>query len=134
MMSLKIDERRIGDVTILDMEGKVTIGESSVVLRDAVHNLLKQGRKKVLLNLAGVPFIDLSGLGELISSYVALNKNGGQVKFLHLTQRVHEMMTITKLLTVFDVYDSKAAALGSFKSPLLELEERRPAVLVGNSP
>lgn len=129
MTGLTINERYIGDVTVLNMDGKVTIGESSVVLHNTIRNLLEQGRKKILLNLAGVPFIDLSGLGELVSSYVALNKSGGQIKFFNLTQRVHEMMLITKLLTIFDVYESKSAALDSFKSSVSELAEYRPVIV-----
>lgn len=133
MTKLNIKERQAGDVTILDMNGEVRIGESGDAFRNIVRRLVGEGRKNILLNLAGVSHIDSSGLGELIASRLALNEKGGQVKLLHLTQRVRELMTITKLLTVFDVYESKSEALDSFKSPAPELEEHLP-VLVGSSP
>jgi anti-sigma B factor antagonist len=115
MAELDIKERQAGDVTVLDMEGKVTIGEGSVALRTAIRRLLEEGKKKILLNLAGVGYIDSSGIGELVSSYTAINKEGGQLKLLKLTQKLQDLLAITKLLTVFDVYDSEAEALNSFK-------------------
>lgn len=115
MAELNIKERQSGDVTILDMEGKITIGEGSVALRTAIRRLLEEGKKKILLNLAGVGYIDSSGIGELVSSYTAINKEGGQLKLLKLTQKLQDLLTITKLLTVFDVYDDEAEALESFK-------------------
>lgn len=115
MDTLNIEERRIGDVTVLDMDGNIRIGGSNVALQKAIRTLVDQGRNQIVLNLARVAYIDSSGLGELISAYVTLNKNGGQIKLLHLTQRLHELMTITKLLTVFDVYDDESQAVGSFK-------------------
>jgi anti-sigma B factor antagonist len=109
-------ERQAGDVTVLDMDGKITIGEGSVALRSAIRRLLEEGKKKVLLNLAGVGYIDSSGIGELVSSYTAIEvKGGGQLKLLNLTQKLQDLLTITKLLTVFDVYDSEADALNGFK-------------------
>jgi anti-sigma B factor antagonist len=115
MAELNINERQAGDVTVLDMSGKVTIGEGSVALRTAIRRLLEEGKKRILLNLAGISYVDSSGIGELVSSYTAINKEGGQLKLLNLTQKIQDLLTITKLLTVFDVYDSEADALNSFK-------------------
>ena len=115
MAELNINERQAGDVTVLDMSGKITIGEGSVSLRSAIRRLLEEGKKRILLNLSAVSYIDSSGIGELVSSYTAINKEGGQLKLLNLTQKIKDLLTITKLLTVFDVYDSEADALNSFK-------------------
>jgi len=115
MAELNISERQSGDVTILDMDGKITIGEGSVALRTAIRRLLEEGKKKILLNLARVGYIDSSGIGELVSSYTAINKDGGELKLLNLTQKLQDLLTITKLLTVFDVYESEAEALASYK-------------------
>ncbi len=115
MAELNIQEREAGDVTILDMSGKVTIGEGSVALRSAIRGLLEKGRKKILLNLSGVGYIDSSGIGELVASFTAINKEGGQLKLLNLTQKLQDLLAITKLLTVFDVYETEADALGSYK-------------------
>lgn len=115
MAELNISERHVGDVTILDMDGKITIGEGSVALRTAIRRLLEEGKKKILLNLAKVGYIDSSGIGELVSSYTAINKENGELKLLNLTQKLQDLLTITKLLTVFDVYESEEEALASFK-------------------
>ena len=116
MAELNINERQAGDVTVLDMSGKITIGEGSVALRTAIRRLLEEGKKRILLNLAGVSYVDSSGIGELVSSYTAIGKEeGGQLKLLNLTQKIRDLLTITKLLTVFDVYESEAEALNSFK-------------------
>ena len=115
MAELNMKERQAGDVTVLDMDGKITIGDGSVALRSAVKRLLEEGKKKVLLNLAGVGYIDSSGIGELVSSYTSINNANGQLKLLNLTQKLQDLLTITKLLTVFDVYDSEADALNSYK-------------------
>jgi anti-sigma B factor antagonist len=115
MAELNINERQAGDVTVLDMSGKITIGEGSVALRTAIRRLLEEGKKRILLNLSGISYIDSSGIGELVSSYTAINKEGGQLKLLNLTQKIQDLLTITKLLTVFDVYDNEAEALNSFK-------------------
>ena len=127
MAELNISERQVGDVTILDMDGKITIGEGSVALRTAIRRLLEEGKKKILLNLARVSYIDSSGIGELVSSYTAITKkiagttdpgfdaNPGQLKLLNLTQKLQDLLTITKLLTVFDVYESEDEALAGFK-------------------
>ena len=115
MAELNIRERQAGDVTVLDMDGRITIGEGSVALRSAIRRLLEEGKHKILLNLAGVGYIDSSGIGELVSSYTTINKDGGQLKLLSLTQKLQDLLTITKLLTVFDVYDTEAEALSSYK-------------------
>lgn len=115
MAELNINERQAGDVTVLDMSGKITIGEGSVALRTAIRRLLEEGKKRILLNLSGVSYVDSSGIGELVSSYTAINKEGGQLKLLNLTQKIQDLLTITKLLTVFDTYESEAEALNSFK-------------------
>lgn len=115
MAELNINERQAGDVTVLDMSGKITIGEGSVALRTAIRRVLEEGKRRILLNLAGVGYIDSSGIGELVSSYTAINKEGGQLKLLNLTQKLQDLLAITKLLTVFDVYESEAEALNSFK-------------------
>ena len=115
MAELDIKERQAGDVIVLDMSGKITIGEGSVALRSAIRRLLEEGKKKILLNLAGVGYIDSSGIGELVSSYTAINKEQGQLKLLNLTQKLQDLLAITKLLTVFDVYESESDALNSYK-------------------
>ena len=115
MAELNISERQAGDVTILDMDGKVTIGEGSVALRSAIRRLLGEGKKKILLNLGGVGYVDSSGIGELVSSFTAVNKEGGQLKLLNLTQKIQDLLAITKLLTVFDTFDNEADALGGYK-------------------
>src|SRR4029434_2959352 len=114
MSDITISERQAGDVTILDLDGKVTIGEGSVALRSAIRRLLGEGKNKILLNLAGVGYIDSSGIGELVSSYTAVNKEGGTLKLLSLTQKLQDLLTITTRLTVFDAYDSEADALSNF--------------------
>jgi len=115
MAELDLKERQAGDVTILDLTGEVRIGDSSVALRDSIRNLADQGKKKVLLNLGGVKYIDSSGIGELIANYTTLKRGGGQLKLLNLTDRVQNLLVITKLLTVFDAYEDEAEALKSFE-------------------
>jgi anti-sigma B factor antagonist len=115
MAELNITERQAGDITILDMNGKVTIGEGSIALRTAIRRLLGEGKKKILLNLGSVGYVDSSGIGELVSSFTAVNKEDGKLKLLNLTQKIQDLLAITKLLTVFDVFDSEADALSSFK-------------------
>jgi anti-sigma B factor antagonist len=114
MAELDVKERQAGDVTILDLRGEVRIGEGSIALRDAIRNLADTGKKKMLLNLAGVSYIDSSGIGELIANYTTVTRQGGQLKLLKLTDRVQNLLVITKLLTVFDAYDDEAEALKSF--------------------
>jgi anti-sigma B factor antagonist len=114
MSDLNITERQAGDVTILDLNGKVTIGEGSVALRSAIRRLLGEGKNKILLNLGSVGYVDSSGIGELVSSFTAVNKEGGTLKLLKLTQKIQDLLAITKLLTVFDVFDDEESALSSF--------------------
>ena len=115
MAELDVKERQAGDVTILDMTGEVRIGEGSISLRDSIRNLADQGKKKVLLNLAGVKYMDSTGVGELIANYTTIKRQGGQLKLLNLTDRIQNLLVITKLLTVFDSYDNEAEALKSFQ-------------------
>jgi anti-sigma B factor antagonist len=115
MAQLEIQERQAGDVTILDMNGKVAIGESSQALRRAIRRLSEEGKKKILLNLEKVGNMDSTGLGELIASYTTISRDGGQLKLLHLTGKLQDLLVITKLLTVFDVYESESDALSNFK-------------------
>ena len=114
MAQLTINQRQAGDVTILDLSGKITIGEGSVQLREAVRGLLDSGNKKILLNLGDVSYVDSSGIGELVSSYTTTSNNGGHLKLLNLTKKIQDLLQITKLLTVFQVYDSEQDALASF--------------------
>src|SRR3954452_9382321 len=130
MTTFKIDQRQIGDVTVLDIGGKMRIGESGTVFCNTIHGLVEDGRRKILLNLQGVTHIDSTGLGELIASYNTLDKKGGQVKLLHLTQRVRELMILTKLVTVFDVYESESEALNSFRDKAFG-PKGHPSTLVG---
>ena len=114
MAELNLTERQAGDITILDMDGKVTIGEGSVALRTTIRRLLGEGKKKILLNLGRVGYVDSSGIGELVSSFTAVNKENGSLKLLNLTQKIQDLLAITKLLTVFDVFDEESEALSSF--------------------
>ena len=116
MNNLNIAERRIDSVVILDLEGKIRLGEGNLELHESLRRLVETGEKKVLLNLGQVSNIDSSGLGELIAGYATLQKNGGDLKLFNLTDRVSELMMITKLLTVFEVFGSETEAIESFKS------------------
>ncbi len=115
MAELNINERQAGDVTVLDMSGKITIGEGSVALRNAIRKLIEGGKKKILLNLSQVSYVDSSGIGEFVASFTAIGREGGQLKLLNLTQKIQDLLAITKLLTVFDTYDDESSALNSFK-------------------
>ena len=114
-MSMKISTRQVDGVTILDLSGRITLGEGSVQLRDAVRDLLAKGQKHILLNLAEVNYIDSSGIGELVSAFTTVRNQGGELKLLKLTKKVHDLLQITKLYTVFDIKDDEAEAIGSFK-------------------
>ena len=113
-MSMKSSTRQVGGVTIVDLSGRITLGEGSVTLRDTVHDLLSKGLKRILLNLGDVNYIDSSGIGELVSAFTAAKKQGGELKLLNLTKKAHDLLQITKLYTVFDVKDDEAAAVKSF--------------------
>jgi anti-sigma B factor antagonist len=111
---MKIEMRTVGDIRILDCSGKITLGEGTMAVRNTVRDILKDNGKKIILNLADVNYIDSSGIGELVSTYTTVTNNGGQLKLLSLTKKIHELLQITKLLTVFQVFDSEEAALKSF--------------------
>jgi anti-sigma B factor antagonist len=104
----------VDDVTVVDLSGRITLGEGSTVLRDTVRELLGRGQKKILLNLGDVTYIDSSGIGELVSGFTTVANQGGQLKLLNLTKKVHDLLQITKLYTVFEVHNEEAAAIRSF--------------------
>ena len=114
MSSLKTSTRQTNGVTIMDLSGRITLGEGSVVLREQIRDLLAKGQKKILLNLADVTYIDSSGIGELVSAFTAVKNQGGELKLLKLTKKVHDLLQITKLYTVFDVKDDESAAVAAF--------------------
>ena len=114
-MALTIASRELDGVTILDLSGRITLGEGSVQLRDAIRDLIGKGTKSILLNLGNVNYIDSSGLGELVSAYTTAKNQGAEVKLLNLTKKVHDLLQLTKLYTVFDVKDDEASAIASFK-------------------
>ena len=113
-MSMKASTRQVDGVTIVDLSGRITLGEGSVVLRDTIKDLLSKGQKKILLNLGDVSYIDSSGIGELVSAFTSVRNQGGELKLLHLTKKVHDLLQITKLYTVFDVKDDEAGAIAAF--------------------
>ena len=114
-MNLKTSKRQVDGVTIVDCSGRITLGEGSVVLRDQIRDLLSKGNKRILLNLGDVSYIDSSGIGELVSAFTAVRNQGGELKLLNLTKKVHDLLQITKLYTVFDVKDDEAAAVKAFR-------------------
>jgi anti-sigma B factor antagonist len=111
-----IEERIIGDVTILDLKGKMTLGEGDELLKDKINSLIHQGQKKLLLNLEGVPYIDSAGLGEIVRTYTTVSRQGGNLKLVNLTKRITDLLSITKLLTVFETFDTEPEALKSFQA------------------
>lgn len=113
-MSLKMSNREVNGIVIIDLSGQLTLGESSAAIRDEVRDQTSQGSRKILLNLANVTYIDSAGLGELTAAYTSVKNRGGELKLLNLTKRVHDLMQITKLYTVFDVYDEEKKAIASF--------------------
>ena len=112
---MEIVERNVSDVTVLDLKGKMTLGEGDELLKDKINSLLAAGKKKLLLNLESVPYIDSAGLGEVVRTYTTVSRQGGSLKLLNLTKRIEDLLSITKLLTVFDTYDNEAEAVKSFK-------------------
>jgi len=112
---MDIVERTVSDVTVLDLKGKMTLGEGDEMLKDKINSLLAAGKKKLLLNLEGVPYIDSAGLGEVVRTYTTVSRQGGSLKLLNLTKRIEDLLSITKLLTVFDTFDSEAEAVQSYK-------------------
>ena len=113
-MSMKSNNRQVEGVSVVDMSGRITLGEGSVVLRDTIRDLVGKGQKKILLNLGDVTYIDSSGIGELVSAFTAVRREGGELKLLNLTKKVHDLLQITKLYTVFDIKDDETAAIKSF--------------------
>jgi anti-sigma B factor antagonist len=111
---MKITERLVGDVVILDLQGKILIGEGDDQLREAVTKLADSGRTKILLNLAEVPYVDSAGLGEIVRCYTTVSRKGGKLKLLHLTKKIQDLLAITKLLTVFETYENEEEAIKSF--------------------
>ena len=114
-MTMKANTRQVDGITIVDLSGRITLGEGSVVLRDLVRDLLNKGSKRILLNLGDVTYIDSSGIGELVSAFTTARNQGGELKLLNLTKKVNDLLQITKLYTVFDVRDDETAAVKSFK-------------------
>lgn len=113
-MSMKVSNRQVDGISIVDMSGRITLGEGSVVLRDTIRDMVGKGNKKILLNLGDVTYIDSSGIGELVSAFTAVRREGGELKLLNLTKKVHDLLQITKLYTVFDIKDDEASAIKSF--------------------
>jgi len=113
-VSVKLSTRQVGDVSVVDVAGRITLGDGSSALRDAVRDLVGKNQKKILLNLSDVSYIDSSGIGELVSGFTTVTNSGGQLKLLKLTKRVQDLLQITKLYTVFDVHEDEAHAIQSF--------------------
>jgi anti-sigma B factor antagonist len=113
-VSVTLNSRQVGDVSVVDVAGRITLGEGSSALRDTLREMVGKGQKKVLLNLANVSYIDSSGIGELVSGFTTVTNSGGQLKLLNLNKRVKDLLQITKLYTVFDVHEDEAAAVRSF--------------------
>ena len=114
-MALSIASREVDGVTVLDLNGRITLGEGSVQLRDAIRDLIGKGQKNILLNLSEVNYIDSSGLGELVSAYTTARNQGAALKLLGLSKKVNDLLQLTKLYTVFDIYDDEASAIASYK-------------------
>jgi anti-sigma B factor antagonist len=111
---MTIQERAVGSVTVLDLGGKLVLGDGDMLLKDKIHSLVFQGRKQIILNLGDVSYVDSSGLGSLVASSVTAKNNGGQIKLVSLTKRLQDLLSIAKLLTVFECFDSEEEAIGSF--------------------
>jgi len=111
---MKATNRQVEGVAVVDMSGRITLGEGSVVLRDTIRDLIGKGSKKILLNLGDVTYIDSSGIGELVSAFTAVRRENGELKLLNLTKKVHDLLQITKLYTVFDIKDDEATAIKAF--------------------
>ena len=113
---MQIEERAVGDVTVLDLKGRITLGEGDELLKDKVNSLLNQGQRKLVLNLSDVPYIDSAGLGEIVRTYTTVSRQGGSLKLANLTKRITDLLSITKLLTVFETFESEADAIKSFSA------------------
>jgi anti-sigma B factor antagonist len=114
-MELRATYRDAGVITVVDISGRITLGEGSALLRKTIRELIEDNRTKIILNLADVNYIDSSGIGELVSAFTAVKNRGGEMKLLHLTKKVHDLLQLTKLFTVFDVYSDEHTATGSFR-------------------
>jgi anti-sigma B factor antagonist len=115
MQALHATHRFAGEVTVVEMGGRIALGEGSALLRKTIRDLLTERRTRILLNLADISYIDSSGIGELVSAYTSVKGQGGELKLLHLTKKVHDLLQITRLFTVFEVFTDEPAALKSFK-------------------
>ena len=113
---MQIEERKVGDVVVLDLKGKITLGEGDELLKDKVNSLVNRGFRKIVLNLAEVPYVDSAGLGEIVRTYTTVSRQGGSLKLLNLTKRITDLLSITKLLTVFETFDSENEAVRSFSA------------------
>jgi anti-sigma B factor antagonist len=113
---MQIEERAVGDVVVLDLKGRITLGDGDELLKDKVNSLLNQDHKKVVLNLADVPYVDSAGLGEIVRTYTTVSRQGGSLKLLNLTKRITDLLSITKLLTVFETFESETDAVRSFSA------------------
>ena len=111
---MQIEERNVGDVVVLDLKGKITLGQGDELLKDKVNSLVNQGHRKIVLNLADVPYVDSAGLGEIVRTYTTVSRQGGSLKLLNLTKRITDLLAITKLLTVFETFDVESDAVRSF--------------------
>jgi anti-sigma B factor antagonist len=115
-VSFKATARDIRGITVVDVSGRITLGEGSAMLREMVKDMTGKGQVKIVLNLGDVTYIDSSGIGELVSGFTTVKNHGGELKLLNLTKKVHDLLQITKLYTVFDVHSDESSALGSFRS------------------
>ena len=113
---MHIEERSVEGVIVLDVKGKITLADGDQLLKDKINSLLQQGRRKIVLNLEDVPYIDSAGLGQIVGGYTTITKQGGSLKLLNLTKRITDLLSITKLLTVFETYENEADAVRSFTS------------------
>jgi anti-sigma B factor antagonist len=113
-VSIQVKTRQVGDVSVVDVVGRITLGEGASTLRETIRSLIAKDQKKIILNLGEVSYIDSSGIGELVSGFTTVTNHGGVLKLLGLTKRVQDLLQITKLYTVFDIYDSETSAVRSF--------------------
>src|SRR5574340_500959 len=117
-MTLRATAREVGEAAVVDLSGRITLGEGSSLLRQTIRSLLSEGQKHIVLNLGDVTYIDSSGIGELVSGYTAVKNSGGELKLLNLTKKIHDLLQITRLYTVFDIKDDEATAIASYKEAL----------------
>ena len=113
---MQISERAVGDVVVLDVKGRITLGDGDEILKDKVNAVVNAGKKKIILNLAEVPYVDSAGLGEIVRTYTTVSRQGGSLKLLNLTKRISDLLSITKLLTVFETFDTEPEAVKSFSA------------------